>query len=198
MIANDSRAPVLPSPPGNDLAPQMARGQEAGFVSRLAAFVLDIAIVTMSSIVFAALISLILNFFGFNVRDLSLEAPTRNMLVALQLIIIAVAGLAVLLFIPAYFVLFWALVGATPGKRILGLKVMRTDGRPISWARAIVRFVGYWVSALPLFLGFLWILVDARRQGWHDKLAGTIVTYTWQVPESEPVQQDPNNNLRRE
>jgi uncharacterized RDD family membrane protein YckC len=198
MIANDSGAPALPNPSGSDLTPQMARVQEAGFVSRLAAFVLDVVIVSMSSIVFAALISLILNFFGFSARDLSPEAPTRNTLVVLQLIIVVLAALAVLLFIPAYFVLFWVLVGATPGKRILGLKVIRTGSQHISWGRAIVRYVGYWISALPLFLGFLWVFVDARRQGWHDKLADTIVAYTWHVPESEHVQHGPSNDLRRE
>lgn len=198
MIAKDSRAQALPNPSGSDSTPQMARVQEAGFVSRLAAFVLDVVIVSVSSIVFAALISVILNFFGFSARDLSLEAPATNALAVLQIIIIALAGLAVLLFIPAYFVLFWVLVGATPGKHILGLKVMRTGSQRLSWGRAIVRFVGYWISALPLFLGFLWILVDTRRQGWHDKLAGTIVAYTWSVPESEQVQHGPSNELRKE
>src|SRR5262245_34911720 len=118
MIANDSGAPVLPHPSGSDMTPQIARVQEAGFVSRLVAFVLDVVIVSISSIVFAALISLILSFFGFSARDFSQEAPTNNTLAVLQLIIIALAGLAVLLFIPAYFVVFWVLAGATPGKQI--------------------------------------------------------------------------------
>jgi|RhiMetdeSRZDD1v2_1073273.scaffolds.fasta_scaffold1041759_2 uncharacterized RDD family membrane protein YckC len=197
MIGNEPRALAVPNSAASDLTPQMARVQEAGFVSRLAAFVIDIVIVTLSSIVFAALVSLILNFFGFSARDFSLEAPARDMFALLQLIIIALAGLAVLLFIPAYFVICWVLVGATPGKRILGLRVMRTGSQRISWWRAIVRFVGYWISALPLFLGFLWVLVDARRQGWHDKLAGTIVAYTWPVLESEDVQRGPNTDLTR-
>ncbi len=192
MIANDTRAPALPNPTGTDLIPQMTPVRGAGFVSRLAAFVLDVGIVSLSSFVFAALVSLMLNFFGFSVRDFSLEIPARDMLALLQLIIIALAGLAVLLFIPAYFVIFWVLVGATPGKWILGMKVMRSGGQRLSWLRAIVRFIGYWISALPLFLGFLWVLVDARRQGWHDKLAGTIVAYTWAVPESEDVQHGAN------
>jgi uncharacterized RDD family membrane protein YckC len=198
MIANDSRAPAVPNAAGSDVTAQITPVQAAGFVSRLTAFVLDVVIVSLSSIVFAALTSLILNFFGFSVRDLTLEAATRDTLVLLQLIIIALAALAVLLFIPAYFVLFWVLVGATPGKHILGLKVMRAGGQRISWARAIVRFFGYWISALPLFLGFLWILVDTRRQGWHDKLAGTIVAYTWPVAGSEQVQHGSGNELRKE
>jgi uncharacterized RDD family membrane protein YckC len=198
MIANDSRAPALPNPFGGDVAPQMALLQEAGFVSRLAAFVLDVVIVSISSFLITALSSLILRFFGISVQDLSLEAASRNILALLELIIIALAALAVLLFIPAYFILFWVLVGATPGKRILGLKVMRTGNQRISWGRAIVRYVGYWISALPLFLGFLWVFVDARRQGWHDKLADTIVAYTWQAPENKHRQHGPSSDLRRE
>jgi uncharacterized RDD family membrane protein YckC len=196
MIANDSPAPALPNPTGSDPTPQLALVQEAGFVSRLAAFVLDVVIVSLSSFVLTALSSLILSFFGFSARDLSQEAPASSALFVLQLIIIGLAGLAVLLFIPAYFVIFWVLVGATPGKRILGLKVMRTGAQRLSWWRAIVRFVGYWISALPLFLGYLWILVDTRRQGWHDKLADTIVAYTWPVPESKQVPSS-GDELRR-
>src|SRR5262249_3799828 len=157
------RAPALPDPSGSQLAPQLARVQEAGFVSRLVAFVLDVAIVSLASIVFGALIALILNFFGFSVRDLSLEAATRNWLVVLQLLIIPVSGLSVLLFAPGYFVLCWSLVGATPGKHILGRRGLRADGRRASWGRAFIRFAGYWISPLPLFLGFLWVLVDSRR-----------------------------------
>lgn len=189
MIANDTHAPALPNSAGSDLASQPARLQTAGFVSRLVAFVFDVVIVSLSSFVFAALNSMILNFFGFSARDLNLEASMSsllsNPLALLQLIIVALAGLAVLLFIPAYFVVFWVLAGATPGKRILGLRVIRTSGQPISWWRAIVRYIGYWISALSLFLGFLWILLDTRRQGWHDKFADTIVAYTWQGPEKE-------------
>ena len=194
MIANNSRAPAVPNAAGSDVTAQITPVRAAGFVSRLTAFVLDVIIVSLSSIVFAALTSLILSFFGFSARDLSQEAPASSTVFVLQIIIVALAALAVLLFIPAYFVLFWVLVGATPGKHILGLKVMRAGSQRLSWARAIVRFFGYWLSALPLFLGFLWVLLDARRQGWHDKLAGTIVVYTWDVLESEETQQRPSGS----
>jgi uncharacterized RDD family membrane protein YckC len=110
---------------------------QAGFVSRAAALILDILIVTAGSIVFAALVSLILNFFGFDGGTLTTSDPT-TLLGLIQVIIVAVSGLAVFLFIPAYFVLFWVLVGATPGKQILGLKVIRTDGRTLGWGRAVI------------------------------------------------------------
>ena len=53
---------------------------------------------------------------------------------------------------------------------------MRTDGRPLGYGKAFLRFVGYIISALVASLGFLWIGFDGRRQGWHDKIAGTLVT----------------------
>jgi uncharacterized RDD family membrane protein YckC len=77
-----------------------------------------------------------------------------------------------------YDVSFWVLSGQTPGKRVLGVRVMRTDGKRLTLGKAVLRRIGYWVSAI-FFLGFLWILVDNRRQAFHDKLAGTIVTYSW-------------------
>jgi uncharacterized RDD family membrane protein YckC len=168
------------------MPPQIRRVQQAGFVSRLAAFVLDVMIVTAGSIVFAALVSLILSFFGFSAQGLKADDPTRSLLVVLQFVIVALSGLAVVVFIPGYFVLFWVIVGATPGKQVLGLKIVRTSQQQqLGWGRAIVRFIGYWISAIVLFLGFLWVLVDGRRQAWHDKMADTFVVYTWDVPQDE-------------
>ncbi|MGG5819832.1 RDD family protein [Falsiroseomonas sp. HW251] len=72
--------------------------------------------------------------------------------------------------------LFWAERQGTPGKLVLGLKIVdaETGGTP-TIGRLVLRYVGYLVSALPLGLGYLWIIWDARRQGWHDKMAGTVV-----------------------
>ena len=181
----DARAATMSSPPVSSMQPHIKRVQRAGFVSRLAAFTLDVVIVTAGSIVFAALVSLILNFFGFSAQGLKGDDPTRSLLAVLQFIIIALSGLAVALFIPGYFVLFWVLVGATPGKQVLGLKIVRTSRQQLGWGRAIVRFIGYWISAIVFFLGFLWVLVDSRRQAWHDKLADTFVVYTWDAPPDE-------------
>jgi uncharacterized RDD family membrane protein YckC len=69
----------------------------------------------------------------------------------------------------------WATTGQTLGKMALGIKVIGADGAPVSWGKAILRYVGYIVSGLVLGLGFIWVAFDARRQGWHDKIAGTYV-----------------------
>ena len=60
----------------------------------------------------------------------------------------------------------------------MGIRVVCTDGTRVRFGNAIRRQIGYFISAT-LFLGYLWILVDNRRQGWHDKLAGTMVVYSW-------------------
>ena len=73
---------------------------------------------------------------------------------------------------------FWMLSGQTSGKRILGVRVMRADGKRLRLGNAIRRQVGYWISTI-LYLGFIWILFDNKRQGFHDKIGGTIVTYSW-------------------
>jgi|GEM_PF-454296 len=80
-----------------------------------------------------------------------------------------------LLISAGYFVVFWASTGQTPGKMALGIKVIGTDGSPVSWGKAILRYIGYIISSLVLSLGFIWAAFDARRQGWHDKIAGTYV-----------------------
>jgi uncharacterized RDD family membrane protein YckC len=75
-----------------------------------------------------------------------------------------------------YFVGFWTWRGQTPGMMLLGLRVAReVDGSLPGLARSILRYVGYFISQLPLFLGFIWIAFDSRKQGWHDKIAGTVV-----------------------
>lgn len=73
-------------------------------------------------------------------------------------------------------ILFWVYRSATPGKMAIGARVVdaRTGARP-STLQLIGRYLGYYVSATPLGLGLLWIAWDARKQGWHDKLAGTVV-----------------------
>jgi uncharacterized RDD family membrane protein YckC len=73
-------------------------------------------------------------------------------------------------------VLGWALFGATPGKFLLELRVVdaETGERP-RLRRAALRYLGYFVAAAPLGLGFVWIAWDPCKQGLHDKLAGTEV-----------------------
>jgi uncharacterized RDD family membrane protein YckC len=75
-----------------------------------------------------------------------------------------------------YFVGFWVWRAQTPGMIPFNLRVVRADnGENIDVARAILRYVGVIISFLVLLLGVIWVAFDARKQGWHDKLAGTVV-----------------------
>ncbi|XUX00576.1 MAG: RDD family protein [Dehalogenimonas sp.] len=83
-----------------------------------------------------------------------------------------------------YFIVFWVWRGQTLGMMVAGVKVIRTDGTPIDTGRAVVRYLGYLISIIPVFLGFIWIAFDAHKQGWHDKLAETYVVKIPVVPEA--------------
>ena len=77
---------------------------------------------------------------------------------------------------PLFAILFWKFRGATPGKMLVAARIVdaRTLGEPSS-GQLIGRYFAYLLSALPLGLGFLWVAFDKRKQGWHDKLAKTLV-----------------------
>jgi hypothetical protein len=72
-----------------------------------------------------------------------------------------------------------------PAKRLIGLRVVSYHHKRIPLWRAVLRYLGYYISALPFGLGFLWILIDDRRMAWHDKLAGTCVLYAWDAQPDE-------------
>ncbi|MBC7620480.1 MAG: RDD family protein, partial [Candidatus Saccharibacteria bacterium] len=76
----------------------------------------------------------------------------------------------------AAIVLFWIYRQATPGKIAIGAHIVdaMTGGKP-STRQLLIRYVGYYVSTIPLFLGMIWVAFDPRKQGWHDKMAGTVV-----------------------
>jgi uncharacterized RDD family membrane protein YckC len=75
----------------------------------------------------------------------------------------------------AYFGYFWTTTGQTLGAQAMKIQVVRKDSKPIDWTTAIIRYVGYIISGIPLGLGFLWALWDPEQQGWHDKIANTYV-----------------------
>lgn len=79
----------------------------------------------------------------------------------------------------AYFVGLTGVYGATVGKMVLGLKVVDTNGQKIGFGKAALReIIGKWISGLVFGLGYLWVAFDEKKQGWHDKIAGTIVIKT--------------------
>jgi uncharacterized RDD family membrane protein YckC len=80
-----------------------------------------------------------------------------------------------------YFVVFWSWLGGgrTLGMRLLHIKVVReSDLAPLGIVTAVVRWIGLWLSFVVCFIGVIWVGIDSRHQGWHDKLAKTLVIRT--------------------
>jgi uncharacterized RDD family membrane protein YckC len=73
-------------------------------------------------------------------------------------------------------VIFWIARQATPGKMLIHARIVDAEtGGPLTRAQAIKRYLGYYVSLFGLGLGFFWVGWDRRKQGWHDKIASTVV-----------------------
>lgn len=73
-------------------------------------------------------------------------------------------------------ILFWVYRQATPGKMLLSLRIQdANNGGGLSWGQSIGRYLSYFVATLPLGLGLIWVAFDKKKQGWHDKLAHTVV-----------------------
>jgi uncharacterized RDD family membrane protein YckC len=154
-------------------------GQYAGFFTRLVAYVIDRLIVAGIVALIGVGVSLALD--ALNLREWLATHPAAALIVAFFI-------LALVIFVRLFYNMgFWMLAGQTPGKRVMGVRVVRTDGQRLKWGNAIRREIGYWISVI-LYLGYLWILVDNRRQGWHDKIAGTMVVYSWPEEGGTPVQ----------
>ena len=84
----------------------------------------------------------------------------------------------------AYFTAMWTWKGTTVGGVVVGLKVVRLDGQPVSITVALVRCLACMFGVMIFFLGFLWIAWDDEKQGWHDKIAGTVVL---RLPRGTPL-----------
>lgn len=151
----------------------------AGFWIRLWAFVIDSALVLMVAY------PLLRFFYGASSWDMDVLVNNPDALLREQITL--TSGMDGLFRGPMDFIIqvvfpavavvaFWFFRSATPGKMAIGAQILdaRTGAKP-STAQLIGRYFAYYVSLIPFCLGFLWIAFDARKQGWHDKLAGTVV-----------------------
>lgn len=129
---------------------------------------------------------------GFWIRTAATLFDTVVMLLILFPLLIAIYGMAYLhpsrtdpagladtllsWGIPLVFtILFWLYKQATPGKMVVGIKVVDAKtGGALSLGQAVGRYAAYFLSTIPLGLGFIWAAFDSRKQGWHDKLAGSV------------------------
>lgn len=92
---------------------------------------------------------------------------------------ITTPGMVLQLLLPAIaFIAFWSARSTTPGKMAIGAEIVdATTGAKPSVGQSVIRYIGYYVATIPLFLGFIWIAFDKRKQGWHDKMANTVVVF---------------------
>lgn len=156
----------------------------AGFWRRLTAALIDLfALAVISSVIF--LIFAPYQWFGFNgfwaTGDVFKEPVWR------ALPYLVGGNLLSLLVNIAYFVGFWLWRGQTPGKMLMNIKLVRMDASNITISVALLRYLGYIVSGAVLFIGFIWIAFDSRKQGFHDKMAETYVIKIPEAPITAPA-----------
>ena len=117
---------------------------------------------------------------GFQIRAVALGADTLVLFVA-QLVLSFLGDPGVFGFVGgfAYYILFTGLKGQTPGKMMLGIKVVNQRGEvPGIWRAVLREGPGKFLSGIALGLGYAWAGWDERKQAWHDKIASTFVVRT--------------------
>jgi uncharacterized RDD family membrane protein YckC len=133
-----------------------------GLVTRAIAFAVDAALINLVALIVSVSVGL----------ALSVLDPSNTM----ETVALAVGGVAYVAWTIGYFVTFWSTTGQTPGNRLLQIRVRRAeDGQALRPLKAVLRLVAMMLCALPLLAGFLPILVDRRRRGLHDMIAGSVV-----------------------
>jgi len=135
-----------------------------GFAPRLVAFMVDLVVVNMLAIIFT---------LGGMIAYMRGGVPRQDLDAYVPLFIISfiIASMT-------YFIYFHGATGQTVGKMILGLRVVSEDGGPLGYRRAILRWIGYFFSSVFFYFGFLWIIIDRKKQAWHDKLSGSLVVWS--------------------
>jgi uncharacterized RDD family membrane protein YckC len=141
------------------------QGHYAGIVTRITAFLIDI-------VVSAALYLLLLVLIRLGVEFVSNHTITWG-----DHQVVTIVGFAVWEIL--YFALPWSASGKSLGMAIVGIRVVRTDGSPVGFGRAVVRIVTLPLSIVFALIGVLMILVQPEHRAVHDLIAGTVVVYSW-------------------
>ena len=140
------------------------QGHTSGAVSRLVAFLIDLAVSSVSlSVVVAASVVVIDLISGSTV---TLRAPAE-------------LGIpATILWLGLYLLVSWAVPGRTPGMAIFGLLVVRGDGSRLGWGHAGIRVLAFPLSFIG-GIGLLGIVLGRRNRALHDVIADSIVVFDW-------------------
>ncbi len=167
--AQSAMPPGTTPPPSSWQGPPIEDGPApgvrfGGYGGRLVAYIIDGLI---QGVVFS-LVSIILLAIGVGAATSDATA-----LAGASIAVWIVVGFLITVL---YFPYFWAHGGQTPGMRLFHIRVVRdADGGPVGWGSALLRLIGFWISAMVFYIGFLWVFVDRRRRGWFDLIAGTVV-----------------------
>jgi uncharacterized RDD family membrane protein YckC len=149
--------------------PARPRLEYQGLITRAIAFAIDAAVINGVAVIVAAATALI---------ESALSLPN-----SVDTALVAVGAWLFLLWSAAYFVTFWSSTGQTPGNRVMEIRVVRAnDGAVLRPGRSLLRLVGLTLAALPLFLGFLPILLNGRRRGLQDVIGGSVVVGAADAP----------------
>ena len=140
------------------------QGRYAGSVSRLVAWLIDLAVSSIS--LSALIVASVVVFDVINGDRVQLRTPPALGVTA------TTAWLALYLFVS------WAVPGRTPGQALLGLHVIRSDGEDLSWPRAAIRVVTFPLSFV-LGIGLLGIVLGRRHRAFHDVCADSVVIFDW-------------------
>lgn len=164
--AEEVEANDLPDVETEAAPAELASLRKAGFWLRTPAFLVDAVLVALLATGGAMLVELAVQIGG-----MISSAPEAG----LEWLNTRATSLLVILIALCYFTLFIGLHGQTPGKMLLGLKIIRTTGDEVGYGRALVRWIGQCLSLLTLGLGFLMVAFSREKQALHDKIAGTYV-----------------------
>jgi uncharacterized RDD family membrane protein YckC len=170
----------MPPPPpmgGGYPAPQQAAGygyapqaRYGGFWIRLVAVIIDGIIVSIPTFILGLIVGVI--YGAATAVSGNNNNQTANTAFGGVQALIELIGIVIGI---GYFVYFWGR-GSTLGMRLFHLRVAdATTGLPIGYGRAGLRYVGYILSVIVCYIGLIWAAFDSRKQGWHDKIAGTVV-----------------------
>jgi len=156
--------------PSPGVVVQNGNVEYAGFGIRLLAWLIDFLVLLFLSLI----IGLISGFFiAFLLIYVSIVSADSSIVTSLSNFISGFIGFSVNLL---YFTLFWSSkFQGTPGKILLGLKIVDANGNKISYSTALIRYISTIISSLLLGIGYLLIIFDGKKQALHDKLASTYV-----------------------
>jgi len=154
----------------NTFGVQSGNVEYAGFGIRLLAWLIDFLVLLFLSFI----IGLISGFFiAFLLIYVSIISADSSIVTSLSNFISGFIGFSVNLL---YFTLFWSSkFQGTPGKILLGLKIVDANGNKISYSTALIRYISTIISSLLLGIGYLLIIFDGKKQALHDKFASTYV-----------------------